>query len=269
MNYIRSFLILSVLLFPSRAAELALVGPADLYRFAGAATKVPLTVQSSASAEVKSALSYRIYQASSATVAPLGDPKEIGEKQLEPDEAITFSVPFEAPEVRAITRFVMKVRAGEEELGSVAITVVPQKLFAQLAKDLEGSVELFEPEPALASILTESGVQLNADSETSSSKIAVVRLPSKAAEQDWKEQHANIKQTLPTLFIVGPGVTGSEKLLPFKSLNRKNFRAAVLQEWFVPEIKTDALSQLRLLRAVQSIAKPEQENDPAGKQKTN
>jgi hypothetical protein len=71
------------------------------------------------------------------------------------------------------------------------------------------------------------------------------------------------------LFIVGPGVTGSEKLLPFKSLNRKNLRAAVLQEWFVPEIKTDALSQLRLLRALQFIAKPEQENDPAGKQKTN
>ncbi|MGN6386876.1 MAG: hypothetical protein ACTHMT_11620, partial [Verrucomicrobiota bacterium] len=74
MNYIRSFLIFSVLLVPAAAAELTLVGPADLYRFAGAATKVPLTVQSSASAEVTSALRYRIYQASSATLAPLGDP---------------------------------------------------------------------------------------------------------------------------------------------------------------------------------------------------
>lgn len=254
-----------MMLLQASGAELQLAGSVDVYCFAGVESKVPVSIRNSGNEQVNSDVSYRIFQASSATLAPLDGKKPVGEKRFDADEAITFSIPFKAPEVRTITRFVMKITAGEGELGSVRITVVPQRLFSQFAKDIEGSVELAEPEPLIGPILTDSGVLLSENSEAPEAKIAIVRLPNKTAEGEWNEGRAKTKEKVPTLFIVSPGVTGFEKLLPIKSTAREGNRFVVLQDWFLPEMKTDALSQLRLLRALQLLAKPGQELDPAKK----
>jgi hypothetical protein len=105
-------------------------------------------------------------------------------------------------------------------------------------------------------------------SATSEAKLLIVRLPNAAAETNWNDQR-NIS-SLPTLFIVSRGVTAAEKLLPTKFLHTsRGGRVAIVQDWFVPDLKENALSQVRLLRAIQLLVNPEKEPNPTAKKKNN
>jgi hypothetical protein len=244
----------------SFAAQLTLVPAQDASLFAGVKGNVPLTFQHDDSETVTSELTYRIYQASSATLAPLGEKIPIPHQSFPAAASLTVHIPFTPPDVRAITSFVLKVSSGDEELGSANITVVPPRVFARLNDLNLKKVFLLETDPSLGPLLEQAPLETT-DDASAEVGLRIVRLPDPPAESDWKDR-AN-KNSVPTLFIVGRGVTGAEKLLPVKAISRNDHRSVIVQDWFVPDLKENPLSQLRLLRAIQSLVKPEGELDPS------
>lgn len=243
----------------SFAAQLGLVPAQDVYLFAGVKGDVPLTFQNEDSEAITSELTYRIYQVSSATLAPLGEKITFPHQSFPAAASLTVHIPFSPPDVRVITSFVLKVNSSEEEIGSVNVTVVPSKVFARLNDLNLTKVFLVEPDPSLGPLLQEARLE-STDDTSADVGLRIVRLPNPAAESDWKDR--SNKNSVPTLYIVGRGVTGAEKLLPVKAIARNDHRAVIVQDWFVPDVKENPLSQLRLLRAIQSLVKPEAELDP-------
>lgn len=243
----------------SLAAQLTLVPTKDVYLFAGVKGNVPLTFQHDDSEAVTSELTYRIYQASSATLAPLGEELSIPHQSFPAAASLTVQIPFTPPDVRAITSFLLKVSSSDEEIGSANITVVPPKVFARLNDLNLKKVFLLEPDPSLSPLLEEARLETTDDASVEVG-LRIVRLPDPASEAEWKDR--SNKNSVPTLFIVGRGVTGAEKLLPVKAISRNDHRSVIVQDWFVPDVKENTLSQLRLLRAVQSLVKPDAELDP-------
>jgi hypothetical protein len=243
------------------AAELKLLPGGEIFLVGNKSGKVPVTIENS-SRELKSAeVRYRLFQASSATLAPLGETVSLGRKEFPQEQAAVFSIAVTPPEVRTITRCVLKIYADGEELGVVNFDICPQKLLARLTALVE-AVALHEPDNLLRQLLDENGVKVWEAETEPKPKVVMVRLPNQEAEAKWKNEtevpHAAI------LFIVGRGVTGSERLLPVKLLNdSKNRRIAVVQEWFVPDLKENALSQLRFLRAIELLVQPDKERAPA------
>lgn len=245
------------------AAQLTLLPAQDVFLFAGVSGKIPLTFQHQDSEPVTGELTYRIFQASAATLAPISDESPVPHRSFPPAGLLTVQIPFTPPDVRAITSFVLKVSSNDGEIGSISITVVPPRVFARLDDLNLKQIFLFEPEPSLGPLLKESRVQITGE-PSSDASLHIVHLPGPAAESDWKDRATT--PSPPTLFIVGRGVTGAEKLLPVKTITRNGGRVIVVQDWFIPDLKQNPLSQLRLLRAIQSLAKPEAELDP-GKEK--
>jgi hypothetical protein len=246
------------------AEQLQVLPGADVYLFSGRAGKVPVTVRNTSDETVTAALEYRFFQASSATIAPLDEKKAIGEKTFPAELTVSLEIPFTLPEVRSVSAFVAKLYTADKEIGAVNVTVVPPKIFSRLKQQEVGKVQVIEPDAAIRPMLEQSELPV-VDESDAETKVRIVRLLNADAESDWKDRKAS--PTIPTLFIVSRGVTGAEKLLPVKFLSNENGRIAMVQDWFVPELQENALSQLRLLRALQMLLAPEAESDPSTKKK--
>lgn len=257
------------------AAQLSLIPAQDVFLFARVKGTVPLSFQHDGAEPLTQELTYRIYQASSATLAPLGEKAPIPQQSFPAAASLIVALPFTPPDVRAITSFVLKVYSSDTEIGSANFTVVPPKVFSRLkeSKDLDlKQIGLYEPAPWLRPLLEESGLQTT-DEPPAEVGLCIVHLPNAEAEADWKDRIASQRgpsatsNSTATLFIIGRGVTGAEKLLPTKTVQNDDRRALVVQDWFVPDLNENPLSQLRLLRAIQSLLKPEAERDPLSKTK--
>jgi hypothetical protein len=246
-------------------AQLTFVPSDDTFLFANRPGKIEVTLRNDASDDRKARVDYRIYQATSATLAPVGKRESLGDRQFPAEQGATISIPFAPPNVRAITLFVVKIYLGDDEMGSVRATVLPPNIFSRLLDDGVTHVRLHEPYNFLRAILEEDGVKV-AEGNMAEAKLAIVRLPNATAEAAWQNEGEN--SSAPTLFIVGRGVTGAEKLLPtkFRQTDRGT-RIAIVQDWFVPDLEENALSQLRLLRAMEFLIKPRRELDPGSKEK--
>jgi hypothetical protein len=248
------------------AAQLTVVPAQDVFLFAGAKGNIPVTVQNAGEEAITQELSYRIYQASSAILVPLGEKAPIPQQSFPSLASLTIALPFTPPEVRAITPFILKVYLNDTEIGALNITVVPPKVFNRLKELNLKQILLYEPAPWLRPLLDENGVEIT-DEPSPDVNLQIVHLPNPDAEMSWRDRASS--NSVPTLFITGRGVSGAEKLLPTKSVPKNDRRAVVLQDWFIPDLQDNPLSQLRLLRAIQLACKPELELAPDFKKTNN
>lgn len=235
----------------------------DAYLFAGRAGKIQLTIDHEGGS-IRKNVEYRIFQSSSATLAPVHEKQSLGEREFPQDQSIVVSIWFTPPQIRTVTLFVAKIFADAEEIGSVPVTVVPPGIFSRLTSQEIKTILVKEPEPLVGPVLEEGGIEVS-DNLESGAKLGIVRLPNLEAQKEWRESEGNAE--IPVLFIIGRGVAGAEKLLPVKFLSKEGRRIALVQEWFIPDLKENALSQLRLLRTIQLLHHPEAEPTPLNKEK--
>ena len=241
------------------AAALELVSGEEQFLFGGREMPVRVAIRNAAGEAVTERLSWRLYQASSATLAPVGEAVELEPITFPAGHEVVVSIPVTAPQPRGIGSFRVKVFTSAEELGSARLRVCPEGLLEGLEK-LAGEVGVFEAEAEVGELLQKQKVMvadLAAEADQFAGKLALVRLTSAEAEREWKTVQGRLPAGCAVLFIVSPGVTGSEILAPMK-FGRKNGRAVgMVQEWFVPALAESPLSQLRLLRAAELLLKPE------------
>jgi hypothetical protein len=120
-------------------------------------------------------------------------------------------------------------------------------------KPLAPEVAVFEHDDLLQSLLSASDIKVQPASSSFSGKLSLIRLGAGEEEMDWLDKKLSMGQ--PTIYIVSSGVTSFEQLLPIKFVS--NGHAAIVQDWFVPDLKASPLSQLRLLHTTELLLKPE------------
>jgi hypothetical protein len=248
------------------AAQLTVVPAHDVFLFAGVKGNIPITFQNESDDTIMQELTYRIYQASSATIVPLGEKAPLPQQTFPSQASVTIALPLTPPEVRAITPFILKVYLNDAEIGALNITVVPPKVFSRLKELKLKQIFLYEPAPWLRPLLDENDVEIT-DEPSPDVNLQIVHLPNPDAEMSWRNRASS--NSVPTLFITGRGVPGAEKLLPTKSVQKNDRPTLVLQDWFIPDLQENPLSQLRLLRAIQLVCKPELELAPDSKKTNN
>jgi hypothetical protein len=242
-----SNLLLALLAIVNSPAEsVSLVAGDEVFLFGGRTEPTPLTVRNEGTENQTLSLEWQLFQSTSATIAPIGERTSLGQQEFPAGQDAIVRIPVEPPEVRAITKFVVKVWAGRNELGQVGVTVCPTNLFSQL-KGL--GIEVQEPAELVARLL--KGTENQADK-----RLNIVRVPTR--DTDW-----NRDELAPAvLYIIGLGVQGAERLMPLKISNEEGRRVGILQDWFVPDLEKSALSQLRLLRSIDLLINPDQVRSP-------
>lgn len=242
----------------SFGAELKVLEGEEAFVFAGEAGRVRVLV-ANGGGEMREGLGYRLFQASSATLAPVGEREEMEEVSFPPGQTVAVEIPVVAPEARAITSYLVKLYKGEEEIGAVRFRGCPEKLLEGLEK-LSGAVALFEPESSWANVFEQQEVPFvdatHSDIKSFEGKLLVARLPNPDAEEQWKSFLPDLPPQASILLLVSPGVTGAELLAPIKFGQKAGQRVAVVQDWFLPALAESPLSQLRLLRVAELLLDP-------------
>jgi len=236
--------------FPS---DLVLEKPAEQYVFGGGPASVQLTIRNLGPPKEFSRLTHRLYQASSATIAPVEPAREFPPRVL--GDGI-FSLEFSPPAVRTITGFIVKVFDEGSEIGAVPVHVCPTNLF-QNVSNLAKHVAIFDSERHLPELLEKHGVEFQnlLESGAGEAELLLVKLTSAKDEEIWRARR--IAPQVPTAYIVGWGVTSSEKILPVKFSNAHGHPSVIVQDWFVPNLNVSAGSQVRLLHTLELLLKPE------------
>ena len=242
------------------SAGLEIVPGEEQFVFGGRAAEVRVTVRNPDAEAAEAELSWRLYQASSATIAPVSERTALDPIIFPAGREVVLEIPLAAPETRTITSFLVKIWEGEDELGAVKLRVCPEGLWKGVER-IAGEIAVYEPEAQLGPLLRGQGLAVTDLAEEKlkggAGTLVMVRLPSRAAEQEWQSTAADLPESCAVLFLVSPGVTGAELLAPLKRVRKGGREMMLVQEWFVPELEESPLSQLRLLRATELLLKPD------------
>lgn len=126
--------------------------------FAGYARPVRVIFHNAAETALGLKLRTQLYQAGSATVIPLGSPREWKELQLLPGQTVLESITLDFPDVKAETKFLVQWQEDSDRIiGAAEVMVYPTNLLTEL-KPLAGGQGLgvFDPQNRLKPLLKNS-----------------------------------------------------------------------------------------------------------------
>jgi hypothetical protein len=157
LHIITRSLLAAACLWPGLArAQLELLpAPEPQEVFAGDARPVRITFHNPAEIALGIKLRTQLYQAGSATVIPLGPPREWKEFQFLPGQTVLESIALDFPDVKAETKFLVQwLEESNRVIGTTEVLVYPTNLLAEL-KPLTGGQDLgvFDPQNQLKPLL--------------------------------------------------------------------------------------------------------------------
>jgi len=144
------------------AAPLVLVpGESRQVVFADEAQSIEVRFRNSTATNVEVPLRFRVFQASSATVLPIGEPHSWKTLPVLAGQTVVESFAVRFPAVRVDTRFLVQwLDEHEQALGTTEVVAVPPNLLCEL-KSLAGETPLgvFDPQDQLRPLLRRVGVE--------------------------------------------------------------------------------------------------------------
>lgn len=252
-------LLVCFLPFHLASANLKLLPQDEQFFFAATESTLSIAIENSSDAPL-TGFQYQLFQASSATLAPVTEIRSLEAAAFPPAQVTLARIPISSPPVRAITPFVLKLFFRDTELGSVPLRVCPTNLLAGL-NSLAPRLALHEPDDLLASLLHKNAISFTPASVEAfrefSDGLLLVRLTDKQQLPALLDITSALPLRSSVLYIVSPGVPSAEKLLPLKITKGTAHPSAILQDWFVPDLNSSPLSQLRFLRSLELLLKPE------------
>jgi hypothetical protein len=157
LHIITRSLLAAVCLCPALArAQLELLSGRESQEvFAGDARLVRLTFHNPADAALNINLHAQLFQAGSATVIPLGAPREWKALQLLPGQTVLESISLDFPNVKAETKFLVQWLADSNRvIGTTEILVYPTNLLAELRPLADGRpLGVLDPQNQLKPLL--------------------------------------------------------------------------------------------------------------------
>ena len=132
---------------PAASPKLEVVAEEPIAVFGGGKRTVRIEFRNSTAAPIETSLRWRLYQATSSTLAPTGDEHPWHSISLRPTQALSESLEIDLPEVRAASLFHIVWYDGDGKIGATLLRVFPENLLSRLtALAGDSPVGLVDPE---------------------------------------------------------------------------------------------------------------------------
>jgi|SRR5665213_1957001 len=275
MSILANAILLSIWSFRAIGAPLEVLhGTEPQYAFDGEGRIVRIKFHNRDDGKaVESRLFTRIYQESSATAMPIGEPQEWKVLQVPPGQTVTEEAKLTFPDVRAVTVF--QVRCLDDktnEIGRVKVRVCPRDLLKQLAQE-KGTepVGILDPENQIKPLLKNLKIKfqdLDADAgfDEFTGKLAIVG-PFSSREKSPDDLRQRIigacKKPMSVVWILPPQ---SEEPVPnLYTVRTGESTVAIVAAHLVAHIADSPQAQINLLRCVTLALHPQSLNLPQSK----
>jgi hypothetical protein len=235
-------------------AEIASVGVdrSEQCVFGGGPSRIQTIFRNRGETPVKLSLKSRLYQASAATLAPVGESKPFRTVTVDANQAVIETVEVDLPATRAEATFLLQWQSDGQKLGSVLIRAFPTNLLDRLASLSAKPVGLFDPDGGLRSAFTSQSIQSLASVDDFSSFDGTLLIVAPSRD---KEKRAN-PESIVLCARRGVGVvwiqpsTANELMNPPSSyvVNAGEGRVVVAQSCSVTNLAQSPTSQVALVR---------------------
>lgn len=233
--------------------------------FAGEGRSLQVTLQNPDSETIEVSLRTQIYQTTSATAIPLGQPQDWKRLQVLPHQTVRESVSLSFPSVLSGTRFLVRWMDDQNKVvGNSSVMVYPTNLLKALGPLAgEKPLGLFDPQGQLKPLLKASGLEFEDLEETGlrgfSGKLAIVG-PAEA-----KEESAELVGQMASLAKSGVGVVwiqrpsnDSEELEPsLYPVSVGRGAITIVRPKVISRIGENPTAQLNLIRSAELALNPD------------
>jgi len=248
-------------------AQLQFVPPeAAQTAFADGARAVKATFHNPENQPLKTPLRLQLFQASSATVVPLGRPRDWKTLEVLPGQTVLESAAVTFPAVRNGSRFLVQwLDAANKVLGRTDVMVYPTNLLEAL-KPLAGETPLgvFDPQDQLKPLLKGLAVEFDdlaeAGLDSFSGKLAIIgpfQSRTQMREGLSEEIQALAKKGKAIVWIQAPSERGAKLKPTFYAVPQKEYSVMIVQPGMVANLPENPQSQLNLVRFCQLALHPE------------
>jgi hypothetical protein len=267
MNRVRKFiLLLSCCVATPLMAQLELVAPPKAQAvFSGPARSIEVSFHNSGTSTTNISVRTRIYQTSTSTAAPFGQPEPWKSLRTFPGQTVLESGAFDFPEVRGKTRFLIQwVDEGTRIIGHTEVMVFPTNILAELQGLVKGKlVGIVDSENNLKPTLKALGLEFedltDNGAERFTGNLAIIWSPIHSATQssELKRKVAVLaKAGKDVVWIVPPHEHGQDAEPSMLPLQAGSNTVVVVQSNLVSNFQSNPQSQLNLLRAVRLATSP-------------
>lgn len=234
--------------------------------FPGAARTVAVKVHNPIDKPVETAVRTQLYQASSSTVIPLGEPQSWKNLQVLPGQTVLESTPLTFPPIDNATPFLVQwLDEKNQVLGRAEVSVYPTNLL-QALQPLAGEKPLgiFDPQNQLKPLLKSLGLEFedlaDAGLDSFTGKLAII-----GPFQSKAQMRAGLAEQIKVLAKKGRAVVWiqpppgkKDKLQPsFYSVPEKQIAVVVVQPDLIANLSENPLSQLNLIYFCRLAIHPE------------
>jgi hypothetical protein len=252
--------------FPSLRAEVQILPAREPERvFSGGVRTVPVVWRNSSDLPTNLTLSMRLYQASSATAAPLTlTPWK--ELNILPGQTVLESVSVNVPAVKAETQFLLQWLQGSNNVvGVTEIGAYPTNILREL-EVLAGveAVAVYDPLNRLKPLLHAVGVDFSDVAENGLEhflgKLAIIGpFESKAQMREWLPGSIRgvASKGAGVVWIQPPSQPGEEKKPSFYTVLEGKGAVVVVQAGVIGDLEQDPQAQLNLVRLCRQAVKPQ------------
>jgi hypothetical protein len=224
--------------------------------FGGAVSKINIVWRNPGAEAADVPVRTQLYQADSATVVPLGPPRDWKQLRVLPGQTVLETISLELPSVKAATRFLLQwLDASNQVLGLTDLFVYPTNLLWTLIPLAGGKpLGVFDPQNQLRPLLNRAGVEFEDLAENTfvgfSGRLGIIGpIPSGG------QGHENLPEKIRSLALKGtaivwiqPSAVKEVKLQPsFYSVPVNQIAVVVVQADLLADLPTNPQSQLNLL----------------------
>jgi len=233
--------------------------------FGGKRQTIEIVLKNPTDKSITSELRARLYQASSATLMPVGESKPGKQLQILPGQTIIENIVVDFPVVRAVTEFRIRFLADEKLIGDFKIQVAPDDLLKQLSALIEKTpVAILDPDNQLKPLLKKNEVESldlekDAGFDGFHGKLAIIGpFRSKDSVPENLRNRVAAKRENPFAIVwIQPPDAKSNPLLPVYLARENGNVIVIVQNDVIAKLAESPKSQLNLLRAVQLALHPE------------
>ncbi len=239
--------------------------------FPGEARPVAVKFHNPEDKPVEAALRTQLYQASSSTVIPLGEPQNWKNLQVLPGQTVLESTPLTFPPVNNATHFLVQwLDQRKQVLGKTEVSIYPTNLL-QALRPLAGEKPLgiFDPQNQLKPLLKSLDLQFedlaDAGLDSFTGKLAIIGPFQSTAQmrEGLAEQIKTLAKKGRAVIWIQPPPGKKDKLQPsFYSVPEKQIAVVVVQPDLIANLPENPVSQLNLIYFCQLAIHPENPSLP-------
>lgn len=257
----------TILLFPATVfAQLKIVPAKETpLVFGGKTQTIEIIFKNPTDKIIRTELRARLFQASSATLVPVGESKAWKQLQMFSGQSVIENIEIDFPAVRTLTEFRIRFSADEKQIADLKIRVAPDDLLHQFSSLTEKTpIGILDPDNQLKPLLKQNKVQFHelesgAGFDGFDGRLAIIGpFQSKESVPANLRKRVEARREKPLAIVwIQPPETKSDPLLPIYIVRENENTIVVARQDVVANLTESPKAQLNLLRAAQLALNPD------------